>query len=279
MARRGVAPPQSPESSQPPGRSGKSSRPGPRPITLLLLGGFQLEVDGKRIHLALGECRLLVAVALRDRAQTRATLAGQLWPDVTNDRALRRLRTALWRLHQTGWLLVTVTPDEVALGPEVEIDVRELIELSHRPSDTTTAAGEARLEQLAAAGELLPDWDDDWLVTDRERIRQIRLHALEQLSGQFADEGRFGPAVEAALTAVAEDPLRESARRTLIRILMAEGNVHDALAQYEEYRDVMRDDLGLDPSPQMEALLRELGIDRSQRRAQRDASAGGVARG
>ena len=46
----------------------------------------------------------------------------------------------------------------------------------------------------------------------------------------------------------------------LIRIYAAEGNVHEAIVQYLAYRDVMRDELGLEPSQQMEALIDELGI-------------------
>ncbi len=231
--------------------------------SLELLGGFYLAVDGETIHLPRSERRVLASVALRDRALPRAALAGQLWPDTTNDRALGRLRTALWRLRRIGRRLVDVTAGDVALGPLVAVDVRELIELSHRLSDAPTQVDEVRLEKLGAAGELLPDWDDEWLVAERERIRQMRLHALEYLSEQLAQEGRFGRAVEAALTAIADDPLRESARRTLIRVHMAEGNLHDALAQYADYRNVMKDDLGLDPSPQMEALLQDLGISGS----------------
>jgi len=229
--------------------------------SLGLLGGFQLAVDGETVHLPRGECRVLASVALRDRAQTRAALAGRLWPDTTNDRAMGRLRTSLWRLRRTGQRLLDVTSSEVALDPEVAVDVRELTELTHRLSDVAPTDDKAALELLSEAGELLPDWDEDWLVADRERIRQLRMHALEQLGEQLASEGRFGSAVDAVLVAIAEDPLRESARRTLIRIHVAEGNVHDAVAQYRAYRDVMRDDLGLEPSPQMAALLVELGID------------------
>jgi DNA-binding SARP family transcriptional activator len=60
--------------------------------------------------------------------------------------------------------------------------------------------------------------------------------------------------------AIADDPLRESARRTLIRVHLAQGNIHDALSQYATYRDILRDDLGLDPSPQMAALIEGLGV-------------------
>ena len=114
--------------------------------------------------------------------------------------------------------------------------------------------------ELAGAGELLPEWDEEWLAPEREQFRQIRLHALELVAERLADEGRFARAVEVSLAVVADDPLRESARRVLIRVHAAEGNLHDAVEQYRAYRDVMRAELGLDPSPQMEGLVNELGL-------------------
>jgi len=46
----------------------------------------------------------------------------------------------------------------------------------------------------------------------------------------------------------------------LIRAHAGEGNLHEALIQYRAYREVMRDELDIEPSPQMEALAVELGI-------------------
>ena len=63
---------------------------------------------------------------------------------------------------------------------------------------------------------------------------------------------------ETALAAVSGEPLRESAHRALIRVHMAQGNWFDALRQYDLYRDLVRGQLGLDPSPEMEHLVAPL---------------------
>src|SRR3712207_7767400 len=62
--------------------------------------------------------------------------------------------------------------------------------------------------------EILPDWYDDWLLMEREVHRQLRLHALESLAARLAQDARYGEAVDAALSAIAGEPLRESAHRT-----------------------------------------------------------------
>ena len=237
------------------GASGRSTT-----CSLRMLGGFHLTVEGQRIHLPRAEQRLLACLALAERPTARSRLAGRLWPDTAEPRAMARLRTALWRLRQPGRLLLDGSSDEVELGETVAVDVRDLTELARQFLDAPLEATDDRLAELTDAGELLPEWDDEWVAPHRERFRQIRLHALEQLGVRLAEEGRYGRAVEVSLAVVADDPLRESAQRVLIRIYLAEGNVHEAVARYRAYREVMRDELGLEPSPQMEALIDEFGV-------------------
>ena len=80
------------------------------------------------------------------------------------------------------------------------------------------------LDLLCRAGELLPHWYDDWVVIERERFRQLRLHALDALCESLAAAGRYAAAVEAGRASVAAEPLRESAHRLLIQAHLAEGN-------------------------------------------------------
>ena len=80
--------------------------------------------------------------------------------------------------------------------------------------------------------DLLPDWNEDWVLIERERFRQARLHALEALCDRFSEAGRMMPAIQAGLAAVTADPFRESAHRALIRTHLREGNRSEALRQY-----------------------------------------------
>jgi DNA-binding SARP family transcriptional activator len=250
------------------------ARRGPRPSLLAhrpggdtrveLLGGFGLVVGKTPVHLPRGEQRVVVQLALHDRPQPRSALAGRLWPDTLEHRAMACLRTAIWRLQRPGWRLIEVSADEMALDRDVRVDVNELMALARHMLDVADGVDEAevtRLEELVIAGDLLPDWEDEWLAPERERFRQVRLHALEIVGERFAREGRFGRAVEASLAVLAADPLRESARRQLIRVHAAEGNFHEALAEYRRYREAMFEELGLEPSRQMAALAHDLGLD------------------
>nr|WP_239523336.1 bacterial transcriptional activator domain-containing protein [Geodermatophilus normandii] len=110
----------------------------------------------------------------------------------------------------------------------------------------------------ALRGELLPGWHEEWVLLERERLRQLRMHALEALAGELIVAGRFGEAVEAAYAAVHEEPLRESAHRVVVRAHLAEGNVAEARHAYESFRQVLADTLGVAPTPSMTGLLTEL---------------------
>jgi DNA-binding SARP family transcriptional activator len=92
----------------------------------------------------------------------------------------------------------------------------------------------------------------------RECFRQLRLSALESLCAHRRDHGRLREALSVGLTAVAADPLRESAYRELVAVHLADGNVAEALRQYHFYRRLLGSRLGLAPSRVMHDLVAPL---------------------
>lgn len=120
----------------------------------------------------------------------------------------------------------------------------------HVPEWTTTVA------------ELLPGWYDEWVIFERERIRQRMLHALEVLSRTLLRAGRYGEAIDAAMDAVAVEPLRESAHRVLAEAHLAEGNFVEARRAYVRYRDIARRELGVEPSAAFRAWLQACVLPR-----------------
>ena len=224
---------------------------------LQLLDAFELLRDGVPVPLPLSAQRLLAFVALQSRRLLRVHVAGMLWLDVSEERAFANLRSALWRLRQCGLPLIDATSTSLGLDASVEVDVHDAAALARR-----LIAGEGLIEgspgTSALGSVLLPDWYDDWVLMDRERYRQLTLHALEALANRLAACGRYGEAAEAALLAIAGEPLRESAHRTLIGVHLAEGNRSEALKQYERYRDLLQHQLGLSPSQRMAELCFEL---------------------
>lgn len=223
-------------------------------VRLRLLHGFELHCGGQRVQLPLGSQRLVAFLALHNRPLLRVYVAGMLWIDASEERSHANLRSALWRLRQTGHFVVDATPSHLRLGDGVEVDVHRVLALSRgllRDPSVDELDGEL-------GADLLPDWYDDWLEIERERLRQLRLHALEAVAERLLRDGRYGEAVEAGLAAVESEPLRESAHRVLVKVYLAEGNWSDALRQYRVYSERLQHQLGLRPSAQMEDLVRPL---------------------
>ncbi len=227
----------------------------PAGVHLRLLDGFELRCNGEPVALPPSAQRVMAFMALHDRALQRLHVAAMLWLDASEDRASANLRSALWRLHKGGHELVEATNRHLRLASAVRVDYRETTALAQR---LVSAPGDVTLDtenNASLGGDLLPDWYDDWVLLERERFRQLRLHALEALCDRLLAAGRFGEALEAGLAAVIAEPLRESAHRALIRLHLAEGNQVEAVRQYRFFRDLLRDELGLEPSPQMGELV------------------------
>jgi DNA-binding SARP family transcriptional activator len=224
---------------------------------VLLLGGPYVMLDGDRREIPDGSKRLLVFVALGTGRVDRRYAAGSLWPVGNDERAAGNLRSALWRLKCAGIDLLETDKCSLMLRPGTVVDVSILCEWAARLVD-----GSATQADLCAVNwrndimDLLPGWYDDWVIFERERIRQRLLHALEVLSRRLAAVGRCAEAVEAAISAVSADPLRESANKVLIEAHLAEGNLVEGRRVYERYRDTVCRELGVEPSKELASLVR-----------------------
>jgi DNA-binding SARP family transcriptional activator len=159
----------------------------------------------------------------------------------------------------------------LSLAAGIDVDIR-VAEDDERVSE---------LDVTHLCGEVLSDWGDERVIVERERFRQLRLHRLEQLSERAQHQGRYAVALQAALAAVAIEPLRESGHRRVMLVHLVEDNPSEALRQYELVRTLLRDDLGLSPTAATRSVVATyLGrpLDRSllaSRRPRRQVTDGG----
>lgn len=223
-------------------------------IRLHLLGGFELRQAGRTVPLPRGAQRLAAFLALQPRPQQRIAVAGRLWPEMGDARAQACLRSALWRLRADGAGLARASRDELALASGVAVDLRALEAVI---DDALAADGDhlpspALLRLLSR--ELLPDWYDEWVLPERERLKELCLHALEALAERMLARERPRDAARCALAAVMGEPLRESAERLLIRAHLAEGNTALAARRYDAFRATLADQVGEEPSWRMDDI-------------------------
>ncbi len=234
-------------------RAAEDPLPTPRP-ELTLLGGFALTIGGQPVSVPESSQRVLVYLALHDRPQARQVVAASLWPESGEARAAANLRSSLWRLPTPNdQPLYTGQGSNLAVAPEVDVDVRRV-----------EAAGWSLVQnattQLDLSGrrmffdDLLPGWYDDFVIVERERLAQLRLHFLEAMAHALGDQGRFAEALDVALRLVAADPLRERSQKALISMYRAEGSIGQAVRQYERYQDLLQETFGCDPSAELAQL-------------------------
>jgi DNA-binding SARP family transcriptional activator len=215
---------------------------------VVLLGGFGLFWGSTLLSIPRASQRLVAFLALHGGMVRRTAVAGSLWPDASEHHACANLRQALARLQRTARTALAASKLELGLADEVTVDVRHARALARRLLDPAATPEPADLGPGAVgvlSAELLLDWDDDWVLLEAEDWRQLRLHALEALAGRLASVGRCGEAAGAAGAAVRADPLRESARASLIQVHLAEGNQSEAVREFARYQALLHGDLGL----------------------------------
>jgi DNA-binding SARP family transcriptional activator len=224
---------------------------------LHLFGGPFVTLGTHRTHLPEGSKRLVVFIALHRDHVDRRYAASALWPMGNDERAAGNLRSALWRLKRADIHVLSSDKHCLAMSKDVLVDLHLVSAWASRLLRAT--ASEADLSVMpwgVDALDLLPGWYDDWVLLERERIRQRLLHALEALSQQLAQLGRSAEAVEAAMIAVSAEPLRESAQRALIEAHLAEGNLIEGRRTFEAYRDLLYREVAAEPDRALASLLR-----------------------
>ena len=231
--------------------------PGLRPIwRLSLLGAWQLAGENRTVEVGTNAQRLFALLALRGPCD-RPYLAGVLWAECSDPHAHGNLRATLSRLRRHNLTdVLQFTNGVLSLQANVDVDARHLVATASAVLDRTQQAlNHATVRELAGE-DLLTGWHEDWVLLERERLRQLRIHALETLSAQLLAAGDVSAAAEAAFATVAIEPLRESAHGAVIRAHLAAGNRGEALQQLGRLRHLLWGELGVEPSTKVTELFR-----------------------
>jgi DNA-binding SARP family transcriptional activator/DNA-binding HxlR family transcriptional regulator len=234
----------------------------PLVVEINLLGTFDVRIGESSITtLSAGSQRLLAFLALQDRTVARIAMAGAMWPESSDEAAGTSLRSALSRLDSPTREALLVASAGLRLSDAVVVDYREAQAIAHRLLQPGANSIETDLSvgaTTALSTELLPDWYDDWVVAEAEDWRQLRVSALEAQSGRLIASGRVAEAAGAARAAMRVEPLRESAHSRLIEVHLAEGNQSEALRVFDRYRVLLRNELGLEPTPHLSDLVADI---------------------
>jgi DNA-binding SARP family transcriptional activator/tetratricopeptide (TPR) repeat protein len=258
-------------------------------VELRLLGRFVVLREGAEVSAAAFGGRkvralLRMLAVQRGRLVPLDVLAEWLWPDrapadpSANVQVLvNRIRRAVGRpdLVVTGSSGYALTD-----APWCVVDTETLLAELRRAQGLSERAALAVYRTALAGGDVEPLAEDryaGWAEPFRDEIVRARQAAWERAADLAITADQPTLAVEWAAAAARAEPLREVAVLTLVRALAAAGDRAAALARYDAYRRLLREELGLDPSPvaaelQARLLGAESGSASTTRRSSRTAA-------
>jgi SARP family transcriptional regulator, regulator of embCAB operon len=237
-----------------------------------LCGRFVVDIDGSRIEDTLpgrrGRVLFAYLVLNRGQALPRDELLMAGWGQDAPAEAGNALSVLLSKLrHNLGaGHLRGRTAIELLLPQATFIDVEAALEGAHRAESAIAegqwaqAWGPAGIAYHIATRPFLTGLEAPWIDQWRRRLEEVRLRGLECFAA--AGLGLGGPALAQAeerarlLTELA--PYRETGHHILIEALAGRGNVAEALRAYERLRVLLREELGIAPSPSLQAVHRRL---------------------
>ena len=242
-------------------------------LRISTLGSLRLEVNGAPVTLERRKtAALLVYLAVAGGQHQRSFLAGLLWPDYRQDKALGHLRRALWEINAAlgaGWLVVE--RDVVGLSGTADswLDVTAMRAglaawrgHSHRPDEPCAACITALQEAVDLyQGDFLAGFNlrdssafDEWQFFEAEELRREVAAGLQRLVRSLAAHGNLDDALGSARRWLALDQLDEGAHRQVMALCALSGQRNAALRQYQECVRILREDLGASPDPRTTAL-------------------------
>lgn len=232
-------------------------------LKLTLLGGFEARrATGDVVLLPGQKDRALLAylAIARGDSHSRERLAGLLWSERGDQQARDSLKHALLRLRRgvgagDGGPL---RADRQSIALErigVDIDVLTFERLARKNTiDALVQATSIYRGELLDGLAVHDPAFEDWLLLERQRLRQLFERALASLMSQALAAGERAPAAEAARRLLSSDPLSEAAYRTLMQVHVDEGQTAQALKLYDGLWDRLHRELGVRPEPATVAL-------------------------
>jgi DNA-binding SARP family transcriptional activator len=241
------------------------SLPAPR-FDLRLLGGFELiTAAGTAVELPTRKCELLLAYLAMPagRSHGRDKLAALFWSDRDDEQARGSLRKALSALRAAlGPDALTGERDAIALDPAaVTVDADHLAALAGDSNETNGDAVALRYGEFLESRPSASAEFADWLTFERTRCRNLAQTVLEKSATRLAATGNLSEALTVGQRLLAIDTLREESHRLLMRLYASAGERSRALTQFRDCRDLLKRELGVEPSQETVRLSREIASD------------------
>jgi predicted ATPase/DNA-binding SARP family transcriptional activator len=236
-------------------------------LQLMFLGNPEIRRDGTLVAGLSSKkaLALLCYLAVTGRPHLRPTLVGLLWGDMPEAYAQNNLSKALTQLRHAVNHHLCTTRHEVAFDRDSPhwLDVEAFGESARAGADIDRLEGAVDLYR----GDFLEGFYvrdapafEEWVLAQRARLRELALQALHTLAVHHTQRGAAGHAagIDYTTRLLALEPWREEAHRQLMTLLAQSGQRGAALAQYEVCRQVLAEELGVEPGAETTALYEQI---------------------
>ncbi|MCA9925466.1 MAG: NACHT domain-containing protein, partial [Anaerolineales bacterium] len=242
-------------------------------LTIRLLGGFTLELDGKPVSgLPSRKAEALIAyLVMHKRPFPRELLADLLWDDRPQDQTLANLRSLLSGVRRKLGPFLTVTRQSIGFNHDADYWLDVAAFTAQLPArDPTSVSLPNDLSQIETAvaiyqGHFLDGFYvresrrfEEWASIERERLQRLAVSGLQQLVHDTLNRGQYAAGIEYAVRLLEFDPLSEAAHRHLMLLLARSGQRNSALKQYDICCQILENELGVPPANETTALYQRI---------------------
>jgi len=248
------------------------------PPRIYLTGHVAIEsgstlVDHRQLAGRQGRFAFVYLIAHRATPVSRDVLREVIWPDASPAEAdtalsaiLSKLRSALKKAHGDtsidmgmgmGALSVRL-PSDTRIDLEEAANAIDTAEGCWRQGHSRRAWANANVAVAVGRRPFLAREEAPWITAQRDKLRALLSRGLQVLTAVSLENGESELAVQYANEMVALEPFRETGYQQLMRLHARMGNRGEALRVFSHLRELLRDELGINPSPQSEAVFLEI---------------------
>ena len=231
------------------------------------LGALEARVDGERRPIGGPKQRAVLAVLIAGAGQRVSTdvIVDALYGEDSPPRARRTVQTYVANLRGEVGDVILPEPDGYVLDvPRSHVDTtkfEDLVSAAIAIADEQPETASSRIRVALALWRGLPYADVDggaFISAEITRLSELRLAAVEARIGADLALGRHDQLIPELQSLSVEHPYREKFRGDLMLALYRSGRQTEALRAYEDTRKTLADELGLDPSPELQELEQQI---------------------
>lgn len=254
-------------------------------LSICLFGSHLFRYNNRPFHLGVRGTTLDLLrylIVHRGREVRREYIAELLWAQSSERRQRSALNSAIWRivkklpddpgisLHATGSNICFQVDDEVPVDTDI---LTQLVHAASGPAGVSPPLAQRLAAVLDASdAPFMNGLVEDWALSERERLFNIRLRGLTLLMHWYGDSRRYEDALEVGRRLVSADPFRETVQIDMMWLYVLNGQRAQALKQYQAYADLLRRELDIEPMTETRALYDHIRCDLNCGRQARDVA-------